>query len=159
MVGADGEGVGSWPSDAGVDDLADDRGQESPVPGSVKDTVKTVRSPPRGSGIGSSNARSYPRTGPLSFLAFGLKEMLSRNAIFLIDSGFRPVASAASSNDFEPCAISIKRRCSANDQLDFRTMPRNALCDPGQSRQAEYIRLATSPSWVRTWGNCPVRNR
>jgi hypothetical protein len=52
----------------------------------------------------------------------GLNQMPRRIAIFLTDSGFRPVAFAASSNDFEARASSIKRRCSANDQIDFRTM-------------------------------------
>jgi hypothetical protein len=56
---------------------------------------------------------------PYRFLSFGLNEMPSRIAIFLTDSGFRPVAFAASSNDFEARASSIKRRCSANDQIDF----------------------------------------
>jgi hypothetical protein len=59
---------------------------------------------------------------PYRFLSFGLNEMPSRIAIFLTDSGFRPVAFTASSNDFEARASSIKRRCSANDQIDFRTM-------------------------------------
>ena len=59
---------------------------------------------------------------PYRFLSFGLNEMPSRIAIFLTDSGFRPVAFTASPNDFEARASSIKRRCSANDQIDFRTM-------------------------------------
>jgi len=57
---------------------------------------------------------------PYRFLSFGFNETPSRIAIFLTDSGFRPVAFTASSNDFEARASSIKRRCSANDQIDFR---------------------------------------
>jgi hypothetical protein len=59
---------------------------------------------------------------PHAFLAFGLNEMPSRIAIFLIDAGFRPVTFAASSKDFEARANSIKRRCSANDQPNFRAI-------------------------------------
>jgi hypothetical protein len=85
--------------------------------------------------------------------------MPSRIATFLIDAGFRPVAFAASSNDFEARANSIKRRCSANEKPGFRTIIRNALCDLGQSRQAGICSLGDFAFVVRTEGNCPVRNR
>jgi hypothetical protein len=78
---------------------------------------------------------------PYFFSSLDLKEMPSRIAIFLTDSGFRPVAFAASSNDFEARASSIKKRCSANDQPDFRTIPEmnfvirskppSGVCSPG----------------------------
>src|SRR5215467_1575857 len=80
------------------------------------------------------------------FLAFGLNEIPSRLAIFLIVSGGRPIAFAASSNDFEARANSINCRCSLNDQAAFRTMMECVLLS-AQSRQAEYIGLTTSP-WV-----------
>jgi hypothetical protein len=54
--------------------------------------------------------------------------MPSRNAILLIALGFRPITCAASSNDFEVRASSIKRRCSENDQFDkARTLLPNSL--------------------------------
>jgi hypothetical protein len=45
--------------------------------------------------------------------------MPSRIATFLIDSGFRPVAIAASSNDLDSRASSIKRRCPLTTNLLF----------------------------------------
>jgi len=63
-------------------------------------------------------------------LAFGLNEMPSRVATFLIDSGFGPVALAASSNDLDSRASSIKKRCSASDQLGFRAMRQTSFVIP-----------------------------
>ena len=56
------------------------------------------------------------------FSASDLNEMPSCIAIFLMVSGFRPVAFTASSSDFEARASSINCRCSLNDQADFRAI-------------------------------------
>src|SRR5690348_7641861 len=86
---------------------------------------------PRGRTIGSSNARCQPRADDCTqnyfSLSLGLNETPSRIAIFLMVSGFRPIASTTSSNDFDALASSIKCRCSLNDQVYFKTITKGVL--------------------------------
>jgi hypothetical protein len=88
--------------------------------------------------------------GGLSLRRFGwhANEIPRRIARLLMACGVRPVIPLTSSNVFV-WASSVDRRSSWNDQ---RRMTVNDLLVFGQSRQAEYVRLAASPEWARTLG-------